>query len=81
MLEVLIDNIFVIFGGRVFQQTMVPFGKVEVITSQIMYGRHHAEMQSRDDMGNNLREKYHYVFFARDVPDMGYQPGGEIMAS
>jgi hypothetical protein len=32
-------------------------------------------------MGNNLREKYHYVFFARDVPDMGYQPGGEIMAS
>jgi hypothetical protein len=41
MLEFLIDNIFVIFGGRVFQQTMVPFGKVEVITSQIMYGRHH----------------------------------------
>jgi hypothetical protein len=38
----MIDNIFVIFGGRVFQQTMVPFGKVEVITSQIMYGRHHA---------------------------------------
>jgi hypothetical protein len=32
-------------------------------------------------MGNNLREKYHYVFLARDVPDMGYQPGGEIMAS
>jgi hypothetical protein len=30
MLEFLIDNIFVIFGGRVFQQTMVPFGKVEV---------------------------------------------------
>jgi len=20
-------------------------------------------------------------FFARDIPDMGYQPGGEIMAS
>ena len=20
-------------------------------------------------------------FFARDVPDMGYQPGGEVMAS
>ena len=39
------------------------------------------EMQSRDDMVNNLREKYHYVFFARDVPDMGYQPEGEIMAS
>jgi hypothetical protein len=41
MLEFLIHNIFVIFGGRVFQQTMVPFGKVEVITSQIMNGRHH----------------------------------------
>ena len=41
MLEFLIDNIFVIFGGRVFQQTRIPFGKVEVITTQIMYGRHH----------------------------------------
>jgi hypothetical protein len=41
MLEFLIDNIFVIFGGRVFQQTKITFGKVEVITSQIMYGRHH----------------------------------------
>ena len=41
MLEFLIDNIFVIFGGRVFQQTKIPFGKVEVITLQIMYGRHH----------------------------------------
>jgi hypothetical protein len=25
-------------------------------------------------MGNNLREKHYYVFFARNVPDMGYQP-------
>ena len=31
MLECLIDNIFVFFGGRVFQQTKIPFGKVEVI--------------------------------------------------
>ena len=38
-------------------------------------------MQSRDEMGNNLREKHYYVFFERDVPAMGYQPGGEIMAS
>ena len=31
--------------------------------------------------GNNLHETHYYGFFARDVSDMGYQPGGELMAS
>jgi len=30
---------------------------------------------------SNLHETHYYGFFARDVSDMGYQPGGEIMAS
>ena len=28
-----------------------------------------------------MHETHYYGFFARDLSDMGYQPGGEIMAS
>jgi hypothetical protein len=28
-----------------------------------------------------LHKVHYYGFFARDISDMGYQPGGEIMAS
>jgi hypothetical protein len=31
--------------------------------------------------GSDLHETHYYGFFARVVSDMGYQPGGEAMAS
>jgi hypothetical protein len=31
--------------------------------------------------GSNFHETHYYGFFARDVSDMGHQPGGEIIAS
>ena len=34
-----------------------------------------------ENTGSSLHEMHYHGFFARDISDMGYQPGGEIMAS
>ena len=51
------------------------------VTCELMLFDGPSQYSSKCKCKCNLHETHDYGFIARDVPDMGYQPGGEIMAS
>ena len=51
------------------------------VTCELMLFDGPSQYSSKCKCKCNLHETHDYGFIARDVPDMGYQPGVEIMAS